>query len=884
MLLLELAGLAAALGIFWIFTAHEFTAIEHVWFPAVAALACLLATVVLVVGISVRWGSSDRAELAASRSTAELRQAYENLRRESVDRRRAEQILRDSEAQYSSLVENLPVHVLRKDLKGRFTFANKSFCKLVGVPIAKILGKSDFDFFPPELAAKFRRDDHRVVETGEMFEDVEVNEREGDVRFVQVMKSPVYDAQNRIVGTQAVFWDVTGRTLADKQREQAKEAAEAANRAKSSFLANMSHEIRTPMNGILGMSEMLAATALSAEQREYLTVIRQSGESLLLLINDILDFSKIEAGRLEIHPIALALRENLGDWLKPLALRAHAKGLELMWCVARDVPEQLLGDASRLRQIVVNLVDNAIKFTEHGEVRLEVTGELRAEDAVELHFQAVDTGIGVPPEKHQAIFNVFEQGDPGTTRRYGGTGLGLAIAARLVDLMSGRMWLESEVGQGSTFHFTVRMQMAAGTPAPPAPVAEPLSGVSVLVVDDNASLRRILTETLCQWGAQPVCAGGAAEALEILRKARPENCSARLILCDAQMPSGDGFGLVEQLRQEPELNAPVVMMLCAGEQPGGISRCERLGVARYVLKPVKPSELLDALLAARHSSECTANRAAPPRKPRCGARPLNILLAEDSLVNQKLIRCLLQKEGHAVTVVGNGREAVAVAQGGAFDVVLMDVQMPELDGLEATALIRQEEQGTLRHLPIIAITAHAMRGDREIGLAAGMDAYVTKPIQIRVLIETMEGLVYGTVPAGGESLDLPGPDSASAGPLDDSVVNWSTALAAVSGDHELLKTVVTAFLNEAPRLMASIERAAAEHDAQGMRTVAHRLKGSMNYFGAQRAFDLAFGVENLARAGDLSAVAETLAALEAEVGRIVPVLNHYVQNIGDHRP
>ncbi len=567
--------------------------------------------------------------------------------------------------------------------------------------------------------------------------------------WASTTKLPLRDEQGRIVGTFGISRDITQQKEASEELRRAKEAAEDASRAKSDFLANMSHEIRTPMNAIIGMTELVIDTELTASQRDYLKMVRESGESLLSLINDILDFSKIEAGKLDLDFTPLELREGLGDTMKSLALRAHSKGLELACQIPPQVPERLMGDVGRLRQIVVNLVGNAIKFTEAGEVVLHVELQSQSDDEVVLHFSVSDTGIGIPEEKLSAIFDAFEQVDSSTTRRYGGTGLGLAISSKLVQLMGGRIWVESEIGRGSTFHFTVRFGLAGE--AVQAAIARPtiVQDTRVLVVDDNATNRLILDEMLRNWGMDPTVVEGGRQALGLLRKARESGEPFRLILSDANMPEMDGFSLAEAVGQDRELSNTIIMMLTSGDRPGDISRCERLGIASYLLKPIKQSELFDAIVLAlgvTTPEDEGIDRLAT--EPLSRLRPLQVLLAEDSLINQKLAVGLLEKHGHTVFVANHGREAMAALESRDFDLVLMDVQMPELDGYEATAVIRAREEQTGTHIPIIAMTAHAMKGDRERCLEAGMDDYVAKPVRAKQLFETIESVLSrDTLPA-----------------------------------------------------------------------------------------------------------------------------------------
>jgi PAS domain S-box-containing protein len=704
---------------------------------------------------------------------------------------------------------------------------------------------------------------------GEFDEEYRILRPDGTIRWIRDRGFPIHNEAGEVVRIAGIAEDITQRKSAEEELRRAKEEAEAATIAKSRFLANMSHEIRTPMNAIIGMTQLVLDTPLACEQREHLSVVAESAESLLAVINDILDLSKIEASKLTLERVAFDLRESLGDALKSLGVRAHGKGLELTYDIAPEVPRFVLGDRTRLRQIILNLIGNAIKFTEEGEVTLKAESELQSDSEVLMSFTVTDTGVGIPEEKQHKIFDAFEQADNSTTRKFGGTGLGLAISARLAELMGGCLSVESEAGRGSTFHLAARMGLAQDEPyqVPLAPSFN-LDGTRVMVVDDNATNRQILERMLRGWNMEATCVAGGYEALEALHQAAKTGKRYPLVLTDSRMPEMDGFALAERIRQEDGLADTVIMMLASGDPSGGIARCKDLEIAAYMMKPVKQSELLEVIWAALHGRL----QAEPERTARVSVRsvqipPLRILLAEDSLVNQKLALALLERQGHSVSIANDGREAIAQLESGHFDLVMMDVQMPEMDGFEATQAIRAREEQTGEHVPIVAMTAHAMKGDRARCLAMGMDDYVSKPIHAEQLFDT----IAVTLQAAGESGE---PEELSA-PPQSQAVDWSEALDMVGGDHDLLATLVESVVDEAPKMMDAIRRALGEGDDNALQSAAHTLKGSIRYFGASAAFEHAFFLERLGRDGRLEEAPAVLSEIEIEMERLLLALATY---------
>jgi len=835
--------------------------------------------------------------VTALRNTQGEISGFLGISNDITERRRTEAALTATTELLLQFITHTPAAVVMLDRNLNYVQASLRWLTDYHLEHQQLVGRCLYEIFP-ELPERWKEAHHRVLSGQTVACDEDPLERaDGSIEWLQWEAHPWRDGAGQIGGMILFTQVITERKKFEAELVAARNAADAASRSKSEFLANMSHEIRTPMNGIIGMTELALDTSLTGEQREYLETVNSSAESLLRIINDILDFSKIEAGKLELDAQPFDLRDSLGDAMKALAFRAHEKNLELLWDVPADVPDRLLGDIGRLRQVLVNLVGNAIKFTDHGEVAVTVelltrtphapdqdapgqhapdqpaTDSQTDDQGVTLRFAIHDTGIGIPPEKQAQIFDAFTQADTSTTRLYGGTGLGLSISRRIVNFMGGEISVQSELGQGSTFSFSVTLPLApeSTTSGPDAKLA----GVPVLIVDDNATNLRILTDVLTAWDMQPTAVESGTAALAAMWSACAAGNPFRLVLTDCQMPNMDGFSFVEEIKRVPDFACATIVMLTSGQLQAALHRCQELGIAATLIKPIKQSELRRALiLSLAQNGPRTFESAKPDRTPiQSTSRSLRILLAEDNHVNQRVAVRILENLGHVVDVAENGQEALEQVRSKDFDVAFFDVQMPVLDGMEAVSLLREREFGTGRHLPVIAMTAHAMSGDRERCLAAGMDDYVSKPIHPQDISTALARVVqtgFNLTTSGNERPETQVTTAAQV--LAPPAYDLHEALARYDGDQSFLSELAEIFLDSTTSLMQELQAAIASRDPGEIGHVAHALKGSLANFCAHPACNLALKMETDCRAGQLESIEQLHHDLVQEIDRLIEAM------------
>jgi two-component system, sensor histidine kinase and response regulator len=782
-----------------------------------------------------------------------------------IEKREGELALRESEARFRTLADSAPVMIWLGEPDGSRSWFSSRWLQFTGRAMDREVGQGWTDRVHPEDLDRLIAAERSVAETRSASQvEFRLRRADGEYRWILGKGMPCQVVETGFAGYIGCCIDVT-------ETHNARENAEQASRAKSEFLANMSHEIRTPMNGIFGMTELLLETSLTSFQRDYLLLVKTSADALLYVINDILDFSKIEAGKLELENSTFDLRETLDDTIKALAQRAHGKNLELACRIAPDVPDVLIGDQGRLGQVIVNLVGNAIKFTERGEVLVSVEVETLAEEEVRLRFSVADTGIGIEEEKRGLIFEPFEQADGSTTRKYSGTGLGLSISARLVALMAGRIWVEGAFGQGSTFSFTAKFGLGVNKVESNRTLGgNPFHDLCVLVVDDHPATRRNLEETLKNWGARPSTASNGPAALDALRQASLDLRPFSVALIDGMMPEMDGFELAGRIRNSGDFDPPLIVLLTSGGGAIENDRARELGIIGLLNKPVRQSELYNLMNGQLQKSLAQAEvNSDRPASGHCidtvAVRPLRILLAEDHLVNQKVAVAMLEKMGHRATVVPDGRKAVEAWREDPFDLILMDLQMPEMDGFEAVASIRNSERSSGRHVSIVALTAHAMKGDRERCLESGFDDYLSKPIRSTELRGTLEKWALPSEPESAANLDtLPEPAGI--------VFDRNQALVTVGGDEALLAEVIGLFLKDWPRLIGETERAIETADCPALGRLAHSIRGVSSNFALSSIIEAAFALERHAKSANLDQVRSTMDDLQAGFDRVRPAL------------
>jgi two-component system sensor histidine kinase/response regulator len=803
--------------------------------------------------------------------------------RNITERKRFEKALLDAEAKYRVIFENAVEGIFQTREDGEILNCNPAMTQIFGYASLEEF-KSAVDACRIYVDANRRAEfvewmKHRDVITG--FES-QAYRKDGSLIWISEKARAVRDEQDRFLFYEGFVEDITERKRAAEELQRAKEAAIMASVTKGQFLANVSHEIRTPMNGIIGMTELALGTELTREQREYLEIVRSSAESLLSLINDVLDFSKIEAGKLQLSPTEFRLRAALDRMFSTLGVRAQHKGLELSANILPDVPDALIGDPDRLRQIILNLLDNAIKFTEKGDVVVHLQSELDLPDRVRLHFTITDTGIGVPEDKQRLIFEAFSQADSSMTRKYGGTGLGLAITSQLVELMQGEIWLESRPGCGSAFHVVLPFALAedASTILTNQDADMALRDARVLVVDDNYANRRILQAMLIYWHMRPHLAEDGPAALAALQNAVETAEPFDLVLLDAMMPGMDGFTVVERIHANPRLAATPVILLTSADVGQCSARCSALKIPTYLMKPVKQADLYDAVLRTFIKSkggrrEIFSRREETPGKPHepanaplaVGTRQLLVLLAEDNPTNQLLVASLLQKRGHIVVTAANGREAVDAYLAHEFDLIVMDVQMPEMNGLEATAAIRDLEKARGTRVPIIALTAHTLDGDRDRCISGGMDAYVSKPIRM----EAFMAAVHRLMPE-----EMPAPPGNGTTVSTSEWLDTQDLMARFEGDMVLFHEAYDIFRQTCPKQLSQLKEAVQRGEAVTVERTAHTIKGSVGNFGGTAAAEAALKLEILGRENDLSRALAAVEKLEYEIERLWPALTAIV--------
>ncbi|MFH1950952.1 MAG: response regulator [Pseudomonadota bacterium] len=841
----------------------------------------------------------------------ELEQRLKELEKEIKKHEQIESALRQSDEKYRSILESIEDGYYEVDLAGNFTFFNDSLLRILGYSKDELMGVNYRHYTAPEAAKRVYQVYNQVYRTGKPDKGFvwDVIRKDGSKIHTENSVSLARGLEGQPIGFRGVIRDITEHKQAEEELKKAKAAAEAANRSKSEFLANMSHEIRTPMNGIIGMTELVLGTDLTGEQRKHLEMAKMSADSLLELINNILDFSKIEAGKMELEAIDFNLRVTLENAADTLALKAHEKGLELACHIRPDVPSSLIGDPGRLRQIIVNIAGNSLKFTEEGEIVIRVEMESESDDSVKLHFMVSDTGIGIPRDKLDSIFKSFEQVDGSTTRKYGGTGLGLSITRQFVEMMGGEICVESPNrfrleedsntrnreprigGPGSIFHFTVCFDLSRSKDISiPRPKPQDLSGMPVLIVDDNYTNRILLQEMITSWGLVPTITANGKEALDCFNKAFGSGTPYRLILLDMQMPELDGFDVAKTIKDAPSGKDVRIILLSSIGERGDSDRCKEIGISGYLPKPIKQSDLLDAIMMTMGLPSEEMPTVITRHKVYEERERFNILLVEDNLINQTLAIKLLETRGHRVTLASNGIEAVEAFKKGDFDLIIMDIQMPEMDGFEATKAIRNLEGGMrkekeskiqspkskIESIPIIAMTAHAMTGDREKCIDAGMDDYVSKPIKPEALYSVIDKVARKSQSEKEQKRTHPSQGSKTFSPK---TFDLFSAMETVLGDEDLFQEIAGMFLETCSDNIAKIKEGIIGNDAGILEMEAHSLKGAVSNFGAKETYEAAYRLEKLGKEGKMATAAEELLNLERALNELASEMKIVLQEM-----
>ena len=787
------------------------------------------------------------------------------------------------------LLDNCSDAVIEMAIDGTILRWNSGAEKIYGYHADNVVGSHAALILPPDRRLEFERC-IAMLKNGRDVPPFDTVRRRADGTdiSVSITASPIRDKQGNLQGFVSIARDISDRVRAAEALRDALEEAERASRAKSEFLANVSHELRTPMNAIIGMTELALDEELSPELRDYLETTRESADLLLSLVNDVLDISKLESGKFELDEINFSLRELIDETVRSISSRAFRKGLELVCRVGTNVPDNLHGDPLRLRQILTNLVGNAIKFTDVGEIVVEVSMDSTSGRSCVLRFSVADTGIGISEEDRDRVFAPFTQADASSTRRFAGTGLGLAIASHLISCFRGNFWVESEVGVGSTFFFTARFALADEIVAkrpPQFPVVEKLRDLPILIADDNETSREIIAKLLLDWQMAPVPASDAQSALEKLEAACAVGKPIPLAVIDAIMPERDGFQLVEQIRENARLGTKTILMLSSADRLAFKERCQELKFDSILEKPISQSNLFDAIATAMGVSTIDPIRPRDLKFVRPPERVLNVLLAEDTPANRKVVEKVLSKRGHNVTSASNGREAVDLFHQCDFDVILMDVQMPSMDGFQATEAIRtyEEEHQASDRIPIIAMTAHAMVGDRHRCLAAGMDDYISKPINIRRLIEIVES--YGQEgprmsrtgdKQGGHTKLMNNPPYGAEEASE--IMDLEKSLRRLDGDRSLLIDLIGFFLEDFPALLVRMDEAAGADDAASLERAAHSMKGLVANFDAMVARDIAQHIETAAKQRDMATAKGLIDGIKQAASELAEHLERYRQS------